>query len=124
MMVLLAVFGLAGCSGGPTSQPDKNANQDDTARDKSGKKDEAVRAQRAKLSAEDRALVDAQEWCVISTDERLGAMGAPIKIEVKGQPVFLCCSGCKERALRDPDKTLARLKELQQKAAKETRGER
>jgi hypothetical protein len=77
-----------------------------------------VTAERAKLSPEDRALVDAQEWCVISKDERLGSMGPPLKLTVKGQPVFVCCKGCKKGAEANPDKTLAALAELKAKAAK------
>jgi hypothetical protein len=38
---------------------------------------------------------------------RLGSMGAPIKFEIKGEPVFVCCSGCKAKALKNPDETLA-----------------
>jgi hypothetical protein len=77
--------------------------------------DDAVKAERDKLSAEDRKLVDAQEWCVISNGNRLGVMGAPIKVMVKDQPVFLCCAGCKDAALKDADKTLAKLEELKTK---------
>ncbi|MFO0936361.1 MAG: hypothetical protein U0798_07615 [Gemmataceae bacterium] len=66
-------------------------------------------AEQAKLSPVDRALVEAQEWCVISTDERLGSMGAPIKLYIKGQTVFVCCSGCQKKAESNPDKTLATL---------------
>jgi hypothetical protein len=68
-----------------------------------------VAAERAKLSAEDRALVDAQEWCVVNTGEPLGGMGPPIRLTVKDEPVFVCCAGCKSKALADPDKTLAQL---------------
>ena len=81
-----------------------------------------VSAERAKLSAEDRKLVEAQEWCVISTDERLGSMGAPIKLDVKGEPVFICCKGCKRKAEADPDATLAKVKELKAKAAAQREG--
>src|SRR5262245_17017010 len=77
-----------------------------------------VQAERAKLSAEDRALVEAQEWCVVQNDERLGAMGAPVKLMVKDQPVFVCCKSCQKKALADPDATLAKLAELKAKAAK------
>ncbi len=76
-----------------------------------------VAAERAKLSPEDRALVDAQEWCVVSTEERLGSMGPPIQLDIKGQPVFVCCKGCKRKAEADPDKTLAKLAELKNKKA-------
>lgn len=75
-----------------------------------------VQKERGKLSPEDRALVDAQEWCVISQEERLGSMGAPIKLMIKDQPVFICCKGCKKKAESDPDKTLATVAELKAKA--------
>ena len=75
-----------------------------------------VKAERDKLSADDRALVDAQEWCAINTTERLGSMGPPLKVTVKDQPVFLCCKGCQRKALADPDKTLAAVAELKAKA--------
>jgi hypothetical protein len=76
-----------------------------------------VAAERAKLTPEDRALAEAQEWCVVQTDERLGSMGPPIKLDIKGHPVFLCCKGCQKKAERDPDATLAKLTELKAKAA-------
>lgn len=78
--------------------------------------DREIAEERAKLSPEDRALVEAQEWCVISSQERLGSMGAPIKLTIKGQPVFVCCGGCKRKAEADPDKTLAKVEELKAKA--------
>ena len=81
-----------------------------------------VSAERAKLSPEDRALVEAQEWCAVSTDERLGSMGPPIKLDIKGQPVFVCCKGCKKKAEADPDKTLAKVAELKEKARAEKEG--
>lgn len=80
---------------------------------------DGVAAERAKLSAEDRAIVEAQEWCVVSTDERLGAMGPPLKLDIKGQAVFVCCNGCKRKAEANPDKTLAKLTELRTKKAAE-----
>ena len=78
-----------------------------------------VPAERAKLSPEDRALVEAQEWCVVQTDERLGSMGPPIKLEVKGQPVFVCCKACQKKAEKDPDATVAKVEELKAKARSE-----
>jgi hypothetical protein len=73
----------------------------------------------ANLGPEDQKLALAQKYCVIS-EGRLGSMGAPIKITVKDQPVFLCCGGCKKRALADPDKTLARVEELKSRARAES----
>lgn len=62
----------------------------------------------AKLSAEDRALAEKQKVCPVS-GEPLGAMGTPKKIEVKGQSIFICCEGCEEKLLANPDKYLAKL---------------
>jgi hypothetical protein len=88
------------------------------------KADEAatIKANRAKLSKEDLALVEAQEYCVVDTDNRLGAHGVPLKLMVKDQAVFICCKGCEKAALADADKTLAKLKELKAKVAKEKAG--
>ena len=33
----------------------------------------------------------------------------PIKVDVKGQPVFICCEGCRDSLLDNPDKYLANL---------------
>jgi hypothetical protein len=81
---------------------------------------EKVEAERSKLTPEDRTLVDAQEWCVVSTDERLGSMGPPVKLDIKGQPVFICCKGCKAKAEADPDRTLATLADLKKAKAQKT----
>jgi hypothetical protein len=45
-------------------------------------------------------------------------MGKPAKVVVKGEPVFLCCPGCREKAERSPEQTLARAKELKAEKAK------
>jgi hypothetical protein len=83
--------------------------------------DAEIRETRAKLSPEDRALVEAQEWCVVNDDDRLGgSMGPPVKLTIKGQPVFICCKGCRAEAEANPDKTLAKLEEL--KAKKKAEG--
>ena len=64
----------------------------------------------------DAAVPDkqAQVLCPISS-ERLGSMGVPIKVEVQGRPVFLCCKACQKSALADPAKTLAKLEKLKTK---------
>ncbi len=63
----------------------------------------------AKLSAEDRALAEKQKICPVTEDD-LGKMGKPIKLEIKGQSVFICCKGCQKDFEADPDKFLAKLK--------------
>jgi len=64
------------------------------------------------LSPEDLAAVQKQKVCPVS-GEKLGAMGKPVKVTVKGQTVFLCCSGCEDDLKKDPDKYLAKLKKDQ-----------
>jgi hypothetical protein len=78
-------------------------------------KEATIRANLAKLPEKDRKLAEAQKWCAVVTDDRLGAMGAPVKVLIRDQPVFLCCKGCIGQARRNPDQTLARAKELQAK---------
>jgi hypothetical protein len=94
--------------------------KDDKAADKD-KEEAEIRAELAKLPPEDRKLAEQQKYCVIEDDNRLGEMGPPIKLMIKGQPVFICCKGCKKQAEADPDKTLAKVKELKAKAAAEAK---
>lgn len=61
------------------------------------------------LSPEDLAAAQKQKVCPVS-GEALGSMGKPVKVTVKDQTVFLCCSGCEEAIAKDPDKYLAKLK--------------
>jgi hypothetical protein len=127
MIAIGAIFTLLGC-GGDTAAP-RVANQPVTqkpavpaptedspaASTATDAASDEVAAERAKLSVEDRVLVDAQEWCVVNSKGRLGSMGQPVKLILKGQPVFLCCSSCKKKAEADPDKTLAKLDDLKRK---------
>ena len=62
------------------------------------------------LSADDRKLIEKQKVCPVS-GEPLGTMGDPVKVVVKGRTVFLCCDGCKEALMADPDKYLKKLDE-------------
>ncbi len=62
----------------------------------------------AKLSPEDRALAKQQGICPVAK-HRLGSMGTPIKVVVKGTPVFICCEGCRESLLEEPAKYINRL---------------
>jgi Cu(I)/Ag(I) efflux system membrane fusion protein len=38
----------------------------------------------------------------------LGSMGVPVKVEVNGQHVWLCCPGCKPQLEGNPAKYLAK----------------
>lgn len=71
----------------------------------------------AGLSTDDRQLADAQKFCAVLTDNLLGSMGTPVKVAVNGEQVFLCCDGCKGKALREADKTLANLGKLKARPA-------
>jgi hypothetical protein len=114
---VIAIAGLL-AAGGCTAQPPPPVQQNQTSGSVDPTKESAeaeIAAERAKLSPDDRALVEAQEWCVVMTDERLGSMGPPIKLTIKGQPVFICCRGCRRKAEANPDQTLAKLEELKAK---------
>lgn len=62
----------------------------------------------AKLSPADRALAQKQKSCPVA-DMPLGSMGTPIKVDVDGRPVFICCEGCREELLAEPAKYIAKL---------------
>jgi hypothetical protein len=70
----------------------------------------------AKLSPEDRRLALAQGSCPVQ-DEPLGSMGMPVKIMVRGQPVFLCCRGCVAEAQSHPDQVLAKVQKLKSRTS-------
>ncbi len=66
---------------------------------------------------DDATLIASQGYCPVMTDTKLGEMGDPIKVMVTGKDgvehaVFVCCKGCKRKALADPGKTLAAVAEL------------
>lgn len=73
----------------------------------------------ARLNPEDRKLAQAQGYCPVMREHRLGVMGPPVKLMVGNEPVFLCCAGCKRRALANPNQTLAIVADLRAKTADE-----
>jgi membrane fusion protein, copper/silver efflux system len=62
----------------------------------------------AQLPEADRKLAIAQRICPV-TGAALGSMGVPIKITLRGKPVFLCCKACMGKAKRSPDEMLKKL---------------
>ncbi|HEY5313442.1 MAG TPA: efflux RND transporter periplasmic adaptor subunit, partial [Pirellulales bacterium] len=76
-----------------------------------------IKASLASLPPHDRKLATAQRFCAVLETSRLGAMGPPVKLVLDGQSVFVCCEGCREEALENPQATLAKLKRRQQAAA-------
>jgi hypothetical protein len=77
--------------------------------------EDTLQAELGKLAPDDRRLARAQEYCPVRQNNRLGLMGAPVKITIKGQAVFLCCKGCVDEAREHPDQTLANLEKLKSK---------
>ncbi len=71
-----------------------------------------VNAAMAKLTPDDRKLAQAQVFCAIEEESRLGSQGPILKVMCKGQPVFVCCRGCEADAKANPDATLARCQRI------------
>jgi RND family efflux transporter MFP subunit len=67
-----------------------------------------VLAALAELPADDRAAAERQKTCPVA-GMPLGSMGTPIKVDVQGTPVFICCEGCRGSLLAEPEKYLAKL---------------
>ena len=42
------------------------------------------------------------------TEMPLGSMGVPLKVDVDGRTVFICCEGCREPLPGRPEKYLGR----------------
>lgn len=61
-----------------------------------------------KLPAEQAELALKQKVCPVS-NEPLGSMGAPIKVEAEGKTAFLCCKGCQGDFEKDPKSVLSKL---------------
>jgi multidrug efflux pump subunit AcrA (membrane-fusion protein) len=93
-------------TGGVSTQPAPAPN--------SSSKAAKFKAVLAKLSPEDRRLAEEQGFCP-ETENPLGEMGVPVKITLKGQPVFLCCKSCENEAREHADETLAKIAELKAK---------
>ncbi len=79
--------------------------------------DAKIEAALAALSPEDHRLADAQRFCPVLPKNRLGVMGTPVKLMIDGQPVFICCEGCRTSALEKPQETLAKVQKLKETEA-------
>lgn len=112
----VAAIVIAGCSGtstAPTQSGNSSASSDthnhaDHDHGTAGSDMEKMKAELAKLSPEDAASAEKQHFCPVS-GEMLGSMGAPIKVDVKGESVWICCDGCKQKVLDNPDEYLAKI---------------
>jgi hypothetical protein len=111
-VAIIAVFGLSGAAA--FAHDDEKPGHGH----KSDKPDEAkIKAAFAKLPEADRATAAAQRYCPVMDTVRLGAMGTPIKVMTGGKSIFVCCSGCKEEAIKDGKATLAKVEKLKKASA-------
>ena len=115
VLLSLAAGFVIGCGEKPAPTPSTPSAAPAAASTDEAKFSQAI----AKLPEEDRAAATAQIFCVVEDKNRLGSMGMPHKIMVEGQSVFLCCAGCEEEALKDPQATLAKVEKLKQTAQTE-----
>jgi len=114
---LIAVaLGMAGCNRDISNTPaapsaDQTAVDNDkhAGHDHSSAELEKTKTELAKLSPEDASAAERQNSCPV-TGELLGSMGSPKKVDVRGHSVWICCDGCREELLANPDKYLAKLK--------------
>ena len=68
---------------------------------------EKMQSELQKLSPADRASAEKQHVCPV-TGKMLGTMGPPQKIDVRGQQVWICCSGCRDELLNNAEKYLTK----------------
>ncbi len=104
-----------GGTGGGTAGPSSVTTRPSTPEDEDAK-EKKVRAELAKLSAEDRRAAELQKFCPVRPANRLGAMGSPAKVMLDGEPVFLCCVGCEGKARANPKEALQKAEELKKAA--------
>lgn len=74
--------------------------------------DAKIKASLGKLTVADRRQAESQMYCPILPDSRLGSMGVPIKLELEGRTVFICCPACKESAEKDATATIEKVDAL------------
>ncbi len=76
-----------------------------------------VNANLSKLSDSDRRNAEAQVFCAIKNNVRLGSTGVPTKVTIDGRPLFVCCTDCATEAATHPKETLTKLSALRAKNA-------
>ncbi len=73
----------------------------------------------ASLESEDQEIAEQQRYCPIMESVRLGEMGRPFKVTVKGVTAFVCCENCVQLVQEEPDRALAKISRLLQTKANE-----
>ena len=64
-----------------------------------------------KSTLADANAIAAQRLCPVM-DEPLNSMGGPLKVNVKGKAVYICCAGCAKKLNATPDEFLAKLDKM------------
>jgi Cu(I)/Ag(I) efflux system membrane fusion protein len=109
---LALVIGLTGCPRGGANNGGAPADMSTDHAGEHGSHNasdvEKMKAELAKLPPEDAASAEKQHFCPVS-GEMLGTMGPPLKVDVNGTQVWICCKGCREELLANPDEFLAKL---------------
>jgi Cu(I)/Ag(I) efflux system membrane fusion protein len=95
-----------------SDRPNQAAKTPAAGTDAARQAEAEIQTNLAKLKPEDRRLAEAQRFCAVQQENRLGSMGVPVKVMVKGRPVFLCCDGCEREALDHSERTLAAVEKL------------
>ncbi len=98
-------FGGSGLNRTTASQPPMRPS---TPRDE----DAEITANLQSLSPADRQAAQQQGYCPIQRTSRLGSMGPPLKIQLQGETLFLCCEGCEREARAHPQETLETVAQL------------
>lgn len=116
LVAATASLALLGCgSGGEANPPavpktgaDDGGHHHGDHHEMSEADEKKVEAALAKLPEADRKSAEQQHVCPV-TGDMLGMMGTPIEVDVEGREVWICCPGCKDKLLAEPDKYLAKL---------------
>jgi hypothetical protein len=106
LFLVLAGAVISGCNNNPPPAANPPAN---TTTGEASSDMEKMKAELAKLSPADAASAEKQHVCPV-TNKMLGTMGAPQKVDVDGQTVWICCAGCREELLGNKETYLAKLK--------------
>lgn len=114
----IALFvGVSGCTprnrtssgpSGPATEAHSNDGHEQLHDGANQTKMDAMKAELAKLSPDEAASAERQHVCPVS-GEMLGTMGPPLKVDVNGRTVWICCDGCKNKLLANPSEYLAKL---------------
>jgi Cu(I)/Ag(I) efflux system membrane fusion protein len=106
--VAAGYFGASLDDASPTGRPAPSPSHQHNSSEKA-----EIRTALDKLPPDERAAAERQKLCPI-TGMPLGSMGTPVKIDLRGKTIWLCCAGCEAEAAENPDKTLQKLKQIKQ----------